>query len=148
MSKDPQLENRYNAALRDMEQAGIIHEVPVEEFSVATSFYMPHRPVIRESSVSTKVRPVFDCSAKGPNGVSLNDCLETGPCMLASLVEILVRFRRWAIAVTADIQKAFLMIKVAQMDRDVHRFLWHSEGRVRVMKFSISSYGYCEASSL
>ena len=141
LSQDPQLEDRYNAALKEMEQAGIIHEVPVEELSVATSFYMPHRPVVRESSVSTKVRPIFDCSAKGPNGVSLNDCLETGPCMLASLVEILMRFRRWVVAVIADIQKAFLMIKVDVTDRDVHRFLWHSEGRVRVMRFDRVPFG-------
>ncbi|GFO23704.1 reverse transcriptase [Plakobranchus ocellatus] len=33
------------------------------------------RPVVREDSTTTKVRPVFDASAKGYNGISLNDCL-------------------------------------------------------------------------
>ena len=141
LSKDPILESRYDLALQEMEDAGIVHEVPAAELDRSSCFYMPHRPVVRESRVTTKVRPIFDCSARGPNGVSLNDCLETGPCMLASLVEILVRFRRWAVAVTADIQKAFLMIKVAEMDRDMHRFLWRQGDRVRVMRFDRVPFG-------
>ena len=43
---------------------------------------MPHRPVVKDSSISTKVHPVFDASAKGHNDVSLNDCLETGPRLM------------------------------------------------------------------
>ena len=43
-------------------------------------FYMPHKAVIRESAKSTKLRIVYDVSAKANNStVSLNDCLETGP---------------------------------------------------------------------
>lgn len=49
---------------------------------------MPHRPVVKEASVSTKVRPVFDASSPGYNGVSLNDCLHAGPSLIPSLVEI------------------------------------------------------------
>lgn len=48
---------------------------------------MPHRPVIRDS-ISSKVRLVFDASAAGPNGVSLNNCLDSGPSLIPDLVEI------------------------------------------------------------
>ena len=73
------LETRYNSAIKDMWDNDIIEEVPREEtVGCGSVFYMPHRPVIRESSVSTKVRPVFDASAKGFNGLSLNDCMEVG----------------------------------------------------------------------
>ena len=98
-------------------------------------YYMPHRPVVKESSLATKVRPVFDTSAKGYNGVSLNDCLETGPSLLPDLPGILIRFRRWKVALSADVSKAFLQIQVCQQDQDVHRFLWNDKGVVRVMKF-------------
>ena len=84
---------------------------------------MPHRPVIKEGSRTTKIRPVFDASATGNNGVSLNSCLETGPCLLSNLVDILARFRRWKVAITSDISKAFLQIRVRPGDRKVHRFL-------------------------
>lgn len=142
LMKDDQLKERYNQAFREMESQEVIEEVPPEEKETCNrTFYMPHRPVVRESSVSTKVRPVFDASAQGQNGVSLNDCVETGPNLIPSLVKILVRFRRWPIAIVADIQKAFLQIAVRTEDRDVHRFLWNDNGVVRVMRFARVPFG-------
>ncbi|GFX20239.1 integrase catalytic domain-containing protein [Trichonephila clavipes] len=37
--------------------------------------YLPHRPVIKEKSTS-KIRPIFDASARTKSSPSLNDCLE------------------------------------------------------------------------
>jgi len=142
MDKQPELKEKYDQALLEMEKLGIIVEVPAEEMETKNPvFYMPHRPVVKESSVSTKVRPVFDASAKDLNGLSLNDCVETGPNLLPSLVEILIRFRRWKIALAADIQKAFLQIAVVKEDQDVHRFLWNDQNRIRVMRFDRVPFG-------
>ena len=142
LSKDPILEKRYNEALSEMEINGVIEEVPEGEMeSTYPTYYMPHRPVVREASVSTKIRPVFDASATGYNGVSLNDCLETGPNLIPNLGEILIRFRRWRVALTADITKAFLQIKVRREDQDVHRFLWKQKGATRVMRFVRVPFG-------
>ncbi|XP_046869367.1 uncharacterized protein LOC124462013 [Drosophila willistoni] len=41
--------------------------------------YLPHHPVIKESSSTTKVRVVFDGSSKTSNGKSLNKILAIGP---------------------------------------------------------------------
>ena len=129
-----------------MAETGIVEEVPVDEVACSGPvFYMPHRPVVKESAVSTKVRPVFDASAKGFNGVSLNDCMEVGPCLLSNLTEILIRFRRWKFVVTADIQKAFLQIGVCKQDCDVHRFLWDIDGQVKVMRFLRVPFGNCSS---
>ena len=142
LAEDPALECRYNEALREMESTGVIHEVPQDEVvSPHLTYYLPHRPVVKEASVSTKIRPVFDASAKGPSGVSLNDCLEIGPCLLPSLVEILIRFRRWKIALTSDIQKAFLQIRVRREDQDVHRFFWMDQDKVRIMRLDRVPFG-------
>ena len=41
--------------------------------------YIPHQPVIQDQAESTKMRKVYDCSAKTHCQVpSLNDCLEVG----------------------------------------------------------------------
>ena len=53
---------------------------------------MPHRPVIRETNVTTKIRLVFDASAPAYIGLSLNDSLESGPNLLPDLVRILLIF--------------------------------------------------------
>ena len=140
LEKDPQLQSDYDHALEELEAEGIIAEVSGDADGCPV-FYLPHRPVVRQSSVTTRVRPVFDASAKGPNLVSLNDCLETGPCLLPDLVEVLLRFRRWKFAVSADIRKAFLMIQLCEKDQEVHRFLWHHRGRIRTMKFCRVTFG-------
>ena len=142
LDRDEKLKADYYKAFRDMEKEGVIEEVPAEEIETTNStFYMPHRPVVKESSATTKVRPVFDASAKGRNGVSLNDCMETGPNLIPSIVDILIRFRRWPIALAADIQKAFLQISVRPEDRDVHRFLWQDGDSLRIMRFTRVPFG-------
>jgi len=142
LDKDPNMKQLYNAVLKGYEKEGIIEEVPSSEIvSPYPTYYLPHRPVVRESSMSTKVRPVFDASAVGYNGVSLNDCLESGPSLNPNLVEILIRFRRWKVALTADITKAFLQICIQRGDQDVHRFLWKCQDSVRVMRFVRVPFG-------
>ena len=72
-----------------------------------------------------KIQIVYDGSAK-PNGLepSLNECLQTGPNIIIKLFDVLVKFRTYAIALSANIEKAFLMISIAPSDCNVLRFLW------------------------
>ena len=81
--------------------------------------------MIRQHSQTTKLRIVYDGSARdvGDN-YSLNDCLQKGPNFIPKLFEILIKFRWNTVALTADIEKAFLMIGINEADRDVLRFLW------------------------
>jgi hypothetical protein len=85
--------------------------------------YLPHHAVIRKDKSTTKLRIVYDasCNSTGP---SLNDCLFTGPAMSQKIMEIILRFRAHKLALTGDIEKAFLNISVCNDDRDVLRFLW------------------------
>ena len=69
------------------------------------------------------MRVVYDASARS-SGPSLNDCLYTGPKFNQKILDILLRFRTHRVTLTADIEKAFLMISMAEIDRDVLRFLW------------------------
>ncbi|XP_066961192.1 uncharacterized protein [Macrobrachium rosenbergii] len=140
--KTPGLRERYDEVFEEYEKYDIIEEVPHSEISsIYPVYYLLHHPVIRESSNSTKVRPVFDASAVSYNGISLNDCLECGPSLNPDLVEVLIRFRRWKVALTADITKAFLQIKVQREDQVVHRFLWQNKGIVHVMRFVCVPFG-------
>jgi len=74
--------------------------------------------------VTTKLRIVCDASARTESKPSLNECLHVGPKFNQKLLNILVRFRAHCVAVTADIEKAFLMVSVEESDHDALRFLW------------------------
>ena len=99
LDSNPEMLKAYLDVFRNYEELGIIEEVTDSEI-VNHTYYMPHRGVIKESSVSTPIRPVFNASSPGYNGLSLNDCLLTGPSLNPDLVENLIRFRRWPVAVT------------------------------------------------
>jgi len=66
---------------------------------------MPHHAVFKESNNTTKIRIVFDASAKASNGVSLNDILMVGPTIQDKLFSHLIRFRTYKYVITADIEK-------------------------------------------
>ena len=61
-------------------------------------FYLPMHAVCKDSSTTTKIRVVFDASAKSSSSVSLNDTLLVGPTVHPSLVDVLLRFRLHRIA--------------------------------------------------
>ena len=85
--------------------------------------YLPHHAVVQGDKETTKLRIVYDASAKS-TGCSLNECLLKGPKFDQKILDLLLRFRTYRVAVTADIEKAFLMVSVAREDREVLRFLW------------------------
>ena len=66
---------------------------------------------------------VFDASAKC-KGVSLNDMIHQGPKLQNELFDVLLRFRRYPIAVVCDIAEMYLKIELNPDDRPFHRFLW------------------------
>ena len=70
----------YDKIIQEQINEGIIEKVSETKTSEkGKEFYLPHRPVIRESAETTKIRIVYDASAK-PNkdSASLNECLENG----------------------------------------------------------------------
>ena len=70
---------------------------------------------------------MYDCSCLQRQEPSLNDCLDTGPCLMNDLVEILIRFRLHPKALVSDIEKAFLNAQLEESDRDYTKFLWFTD---------------------
>ena len=81
--------------------------VPVADLlkSPKDVFYLPMHTVRKEHSTTTKIRAVFDTSAKSSTGVSLNDTLLVGPTVHPTLIDVLLRFRFYRVALTADVSK-------------------------------------------
>ena len=91
--------------------------------------------VVKDYSTTTKLRVVFDASAKSSNGQSLNDQLLSGPTLYPLLTNVLIHFRIFKIGMSAGIGKMFREISLHPSDRDYHRFVTTTEeGDIRDMR--------------
>ena len=142
LDKDPILERNYYQILYDYVDQGIASRIPEDQISTCNpTFYMPHRPHVKLNAVSSKIRPVFDCSAKSHNGKSLNDMLATGPSLNPEISVVLLRFRRWPIALSGDVKQAFLQLYVTPIERDTHRFLLKDGNNIVHYRFNRVPFG-------
>lgn len=124
LRKEPEVLEEYDAVIKEQLASGVIETVTELE-KADRVHYIPHLAVVRREESTTKVRVVYDASAKvRKGGTSLNDCLHVGPSLNPLLFDILLRFREKRVALIGDIEKAFLNIEVDKRDRDCLRFLW------------------------
>ena len=125
LQKEPSILREYNQVFKDQLCESIIELVDGKEELSRDICYLPHQAVLRSRALTTKLRVVFDASAKvKPSCPSLNDCVNTGPPLTAGIADILMRFRAHKVGVVADIQKAVLNREVNEQQRDLMRFLW------------------------
>ncbi|UYV84801.1 hypothetical protein LAZ67_X003569 [Cordylochernes scorpioides] len=103
--------SEYDRVFQEWLAEGVIEKVSPEDLN-RKCHYLPHHPVFKANSNTTKIRPVFDASCKDKGNLSLNDCLASGPNVIEQIPAILLKFREKAIGVIADIRKAFLQIEI------------------------------------
>ena len=99
---------------------------------------------MRESAESTKLRIVYDASARAyPEAPSLNDCLNAGPPLQNRLWDVLVRMRFHPVALTGDLKQVFLQVRIKQAERDALRFHWKPDIDVNVetLRFTRALFG-------
>ena len=111
-------------------------------------YYMPMHAV-RKSSTTTKIRIVFDASAKTSTGTSLNEQFMIGPTVHSPLVDVLLRFRKLRIAMTTDVSRMYRAVLLSEEQRDLHRFVWRNnpkeplkEYRMTRLTFGVSASSF------
>lgn len=135
---------RYDQVIQDQIEAGIVERVsgPV---TGRREFYIPHKPVLRESAETTKLRVVYDASARANSGApSLNECLNPGPPLQNQLWNVLVRAHFHPVAIAGDIKQAFLRVRIREEDSDALRFHWLKDlnsQTVEALRFTRALFG-------
>ncbi|GFX94384.1 DUF1758 domain-containing protein [Trichonephila clavipes] len=127
----------------------LVKELPVNELWNLESIGI-FDPI---QNITTKIRPVFDASARATGQSSLNDLLYKGPNLIEQIPDILDRFRRYPIGHSADIEKAFLQLGITPKHRDFLRFFYPDEGEEIVYRhcrvvFGVSSSPFLLAAML
>ncbi|XP_062704539.1 uncharacterized protein LOC134286864 [Aedes albopictus] len=147
--KDPSLKQLYVAFIAEYEALGHCQEVDESNDDPSEGrYYLPHHAILRPTSSTTKLRVVFDASAKGtPESKSLNEVLQVGGVVQSDLLSILLRFRGHPVVFTADIAKMYRQILVAAEHTRFQRIFWRTEPnqRLRVLELLTVMYGTASA---
>ncbi|XP_055633876.1 uncharacterized protein LOC129774196 [Toxorhynchites rutilus septentrionalis] len=144
MAKDPALRENIERQLKEYQAKEYAHRATPEELASADprrTWYLPLGAVMN-SNKPGKMRLIWDASAK-VDGVSLNTFLLKGPDQVTSLPTILFRFRRYRVAVSADIKEMFHQVKIRPEDRHAQRFLWRSNPTAEPEEFlmDVATFG-------
>ncbi|XP_076301700.1 uncharacterized protein LOC143219711 [Lasioglossum baleicum] len=133
----------YHDFLAKYRELGHMEFVPLNEQSNVPAVYLPHHPVIKEHSLTTKLRVVFNASCATSNGTSLNTYLQVGPKLQNELFAVIARWRQHQFVLTADVAKMFRQIRVHPLDCDYQRILWRPPGSdvVRPCRLTTVTYG-------
>ena len=134
----------YESAIMEYVNAGHAKRVTTSNPQLDIASYFPHQEVIKLASETTKFRVVFDGSA-GPD--SINKWLVKGEFDM-NLVERMMDFRMKGIAITSDVEKAFLQIAIKECDQDWLRFIWLKDGQLQVYKMTRVPFGITSAPAI
>jgi hypothetical protein len=136
----------YDDTMKEQLEQGVLEIVQNPMQHEGKLYYLPHHPVIKENSLNTKMRIVFDASSGKP---SLNDCLFRGKVYAGqderAIIAIWARIRLMPHILTMDLAKAFLQVVLRKEDRDACRILWPTNptnnDKPQILRFKRITFG-------
>lgn len=123
MEKDDDYRKEYVSFMEGLIDQG--HAERAWETGDSESWFLPHHGV--RHPTKRKLRVVLDASARCES-TCLNDQLIEGPNLTNGLLGVFHRFRRYAVAMSGDIEKMFYQIMVPAAERHLLKFLWWPGG--------------------
>lgn len=144
LEKHPEKATLYRQSMDEMISTGEMEKI---RFDQAKNI-LPHSGVYKPDSLTTKLRVVFDGSAKTSNGRSLNDVMMVGPKLQNDICIILMRFRQHSYVISADVTKMFRQIRVRPEDAAYQCVLWENKHqqlgvyRINSVVFGLSASPY------
>ncbi|HWI50021.1 MAG TPA: A17 family peptidase, partial [Rummeliibacillus sp.] len=140
--------SKYNKVFEDQLNDKIIEKVNInfnDASDISKYKFIPHRPIIRQTEqVTTKIRPVFNCSLKSNKTLpSLNEAAYSGYDLMNSLLKLLLVFRTNRTVVISDVKQAFLMIRLKdEVDMNRFTFLWFNNGQLEAYRYLTLIFGF------
>ncbi|XP_075210613.1 uncharacterized protein LOC142317967 [Lycorma delicatula] len=142
--QDPSFKKGYSNFINEYINLGHMSELNSKDLLIPDSevFYLLHHAVFKETSLTTKLRVVFDGSAKSSNGLSVNDTLMIGPTVQQDLFSIILRFKVHNYVITSDITKMYRQILVTQKDSNLQRILWRKNPEQDLTHYALRTVTY------
>ncbi|CAG9090548.1 unnamed protein product [Plutella xylostella] len=144
LSKQPNIASEYKAFMDEYRELG--HMKPAQSNS-RPEYHLPHHCVLREESSTTKLRVVFNGSARGTNGHSLNDLMESGPNLQQDMLSLLIKWRKHRFVITADIEKMFRQTWIHPEDQKLQKIIWRDTPSEPLQEYQLTTISYGQKSA-
>ncbi|XP_065088587.1 uncharacterized protein LOC135710066 [Ochlerotatus camptorhynchus] len=143
LERNPELKEEYHKFMAEYLSLGHMRRVQDSRKNQSKGYYLPHHPVVKEASTTTKVRVVFDASSKTSTGFSLNEALLVGPVVQDDLLSIILRFRTFLVALVSDIAKMYRQVLLHPDDTLFQRILWRfsQSDPIEIFELMTVTYG-------
>lgn len=133
--------NLYNEFIEEYIRLGHMTKVASEDLSVP-HYYLPHHGIFKESSLSTKLRVVFDGSCATDTGWSLNDLQYVEPKVQNNICDILIRFRLYKYVVSADVSKMYRQVLMHKDHRPLQQIIWRESPTQQFSTYQLNTITY------
>lgn len=147
LQRNENLRKMYLDFMKEYEQLGHMSEVDGSSCDPPYSFYLPHHGVLKQTSLTTKCRIVFDGSCPSSSGVSINDLQMVGPTVQRDLFSILISFRKHKYVISADCTKMYRSVYVEPSQWPLQRIIWRSNSHSPLKAYNLRTVTYGLASS-
>ncbi|XP_072933674.1 uncharacterized protein [Epargyreus clarus] len=139
INKQPEILESYKLFMH--EYLKLIHMTTASGNS-KPNCYLPHHCVRREDSTTTKLRVVFNASAITSSSMSLNDLMFRGPNLQHDLQDIIIAWRQYKYAYTADLEKMFRQIWLHSSDQNLQKIIWRNSPLDHLREYQLATVTY------
>ena len=102
---------------------------------------------MKDGSTTTKVRIVFDRSAKTSTGISLNEAQRVGRVVQNDLFSIVLRFLQHPIVLSGDIAQMYRQIRFEKGQHNLQRILCRKDPSLQIRPYWLKTITYGTASA-
>lgn len=106
------------------------------------SCFLPHHGVYKPESTTTKLRVVFNASAKTTTGYTLNQLMESGANLQQDLQTLLLGWRSYQYVYTADIEKFYRQIYIQEADQHLQKIVWRKSDAAPIKEYQLCTVTY------
>ncbi|KAK9701241.1 hypothetical protein QE152_g30737 [Popillia japonica] len=152
LKSSPTLRSEYSSFLQEYYDLG--HMSPsINNDDSLPSFILPHHSVLKQDSVTTKLRVVLPQrgglygSATTTTGWSLNDLQYTGPSVINDIFKILITVRQYKFLVNADVAKMYRQIWIHPDDRCLQKIFWRNNENEEPRLYTLNTVTYGTSSA-
>lgn len=142
LDKSPELKQMYSRFIHEYLELGHATVLKEGEKDAKDAYYLPHHCVLKPESSSTKLRVVFDASAKTTTNLSLNDVLMEAPIVQSALFDIVLRWRLPRYVFSGDVRQMYRQVLVHPEHTKYSRCLFRDDKTQQIQDLELQRVTY------